>query len=55
MALPYTFRPAFLHRRRRIKLQGHGGNVVLDMLLKRCLELGARLARPGEFSERAAS
>ena len=36
-----------------LELQGHGGNVVLDMLLKRCLELGARLARPGEFSERA--
>jgi len=36
-----------------LELQGHGGPVVLDMLLKRCLELGARLARPGEFSERA--
>lgn len=36
-----------------LELQGHGGNVVLDMLLKRCLSLGARLARPGEFSERA--
>lgn len=36
-----------------LELQGHGGQVVLDMLLKRCLELGARLARPGEFSERA--
>ena len=36
-----------------LELQGHGGNIVLDMLLKRCLELGARLARPGEFSERA--
>ena len=36
-----------------LELQGHGGVVVLDMVLKRCLELGARLARPGEFSERA--
>lgn len=36
-----------------LELQGHGGPVVMDMLLKRCLELGARLARPGEFSERA--
>ncbi|EIJ35021.1 tRNA uridine-5-carboxymethylaminomethyl(34) synthesis GTPase MnmE [Thiothrix nivea] len=36
-----------------LELQGHGGMVVLDMLLKRCVELGARLARPGEFSERA--
>lgn len=36
-----------------LELQGHGGVVVLEMVLKRCLELGARLARPGEFSERA--
>ena len=36
-----------------LELQGHGGPVVLDMLLRRCVELGARLARPGEFSERA--
>lgn len=36
-----------------LELQGHGGTVVLDMLLKRCVGLGARLARPGEFSERA--
>ncbi|RTZ66921.1 MAG: tRNA uridine-5-carboxymethylaminomethyl(34) synthesis GTPase MnmE [Aquificaceae bacterium] len=36
-----------------IEFQGHGGPVVLDMVLKRCLALGARLARPGEFSERA--
>lgn len=36
-----------------LELQGHGGSVVLDMLLKRVLELGARLARPGEFTERA--
>ncbi len=36
-----------------LELQGHGGPVVLDMLLQRVIELGARLARPGEFSERA--
>ncbi len=36
-----------------LELQGHGGPVVLDMLLRQTLELGARLARPGEFSERA--
>ena len=36
-----------------LELHGHGGTVVLDMLLNRVLELGARLARAGEFSERA--
>lgn len=36
-----------------LELQGHGGPVVMDLLLGRCLELGARAARPGEFSERA--
>lgn len=36
-----------------LELQGHGGPVVLDLLLERTLSLGARLARPGEFSERA--
>lgn len=36
-----------------LELQAHGGPVVLDMLLRRVLELGARLARAGEFSERA--
>ena len=36
-----------------LELQGHGGPVVLDFILKRCIELGARTARPGEFSERA--
>jgi len=36
-----------------LELQGHGGPVVMDMLLRRCVELGVRLARPGEFSERA--
>lgn len=36
-----------------LELQGHGGPVVMDLLLQRLLELGARVARPGEFSERA--
>lgn len=36
-----------------VELQGHGGTVVLGMLLKRVLSLGARLANPGEFTERA--
>ena len=36
-----------------LELQGHGGPVVLDFILKRVCELGARPARPGEFSERA--
>ena len=36
-----------------IELQGHGGPVVMDMLLQRVFSLGARPARPGEFSERA--
>lgn len=36
-----------------LELQGHGGPVVLDMLLQACISLGIRLAKPGEFSERA--
>ena len=37
-----------------LELQGHGGPVILDILLKRILEIsGVRIARPGEFSERA--
>ncbi|MCK5360922.1 MAG: tRNA uridine-5-carboxymethylaminomethyl(34) synthesis GTPase MnmE [Gammaproteobacteria bacterium] len=36
-----------------LELQGHGGVVVLDMLLEHVLSLGCRQARPGEFSERA--
>ena len=35
------------------ELQGHGGPVVMDRLLQRLLGLGARLAEPGEFSQRA--
>ncbi|MGH8609553.1 MAG: tRNA uridine-5-carboxymethylaminomethyl(34) synthesis GTPase MnmE [Gammaproteobacteria bacterium] len=36
-----------------LELHGHGGPVVMDRLLRRMLGLGARLARPGEFCERA--
>ena len=36
-----------------VELQGHGGPVILDALLKECISSGARVARPGEFSERA--
>ena len=36
-----------------LELHGHGGPVVMSILLRRCIELGARQARPGEFSERA--
>lgn len=36
-----------------LELQGHGGSVLLDMLLEHVLSLGARQARAGEFSERA--
>lgn len=36
-----------------LELQGHGGPVVMDMLLHTVVAMGARLARPGEFSERA--
>ena len=36
-----------------LELQGHGGPAVLQLLLRRCLTLGARLAQPGEFSRRA--
>lgn len=36
-----------------LELQGHGGIAILQMLLQRCLALGARLAEPGEFTRRA--
>ena len=36
-----------------VEIQGHGGYVVLQTLLSRCIDLGARQARPGEFSERS--
>ena len=36
-----------------LELQGHGGPAVLALVLRRCLDLGARLAEPGEFTRRA--
>ena len=36
-----------------LELHGHGGDAVLRSLLQRCLELGARVAHPGEFTQRA--
>lgn len=36
-----------------LELQGHGGPIVMQLLLARCVELGARIAEPGEFTRRA--
>lgn len=36
-----------------VELQAHGGSVILNLLLAETVKLGARIARPGEFSERA--
>jgi tRNA modification GTPase len=36
-----------------LELHGHGGPIVMRLLLARCLELGARIAEPGEFTRRA--
>lgn len=36
-----------------VEIQGHGGSVVLKKILRRCLEAGARMAEPGEFTKRA--
>lgn len=36
-----------------VEIQGHGGQILQEMLLARVCELGARLAHPGEYSERA--
>lgn len=36
-----------------VELQGHGGPVILDLIVKACTDRGARQALPGEFSERA--
>ncbi len=36
-----------------LELQGHGGPAVLQAIVNRCLDLGARLAEPGEFTKRA--
>ena len=49
----YFQAPASFTGEEVLELQGHGGPAVLDLVLQRTLELGARMARPGEFSERA--
>jgi tRNA modification GTPase len=36
-----------------VEFHGHGGPAVMRLLLSRCLELGARIAEPGEFTKRA--
>ena len=36
-----------------LELHAHGGSTLLNLLLARCLDLGARLAEPGEFTKRA--
>ena len=51
--LLYFAAPASFTGEDVIELQGHGGPVVMQMLLSRCLELGARMAEPGEFTKRA--
>ncbi|UOO81946.1 tRNA uridine-5-carboxymethylaminomethyl(34) synthesis GTPase MnmE [Uruburuella testudinis] len=51
--LLYFAAPASFTGEDVVELQGHGGPVVMQMLLQRCLELGARLAEPGEFTKRA--
>lgn len=49
----YFAAPASFTGEHVLELHGHGGPVVMDLLLARVLELGARPARAGEFSERA--
>jgi tRNA modification GTPase len=49
----YFAAPASFTGEHVLELQGHGGTVVLDLLMQRLLALGCRAAQPGEFSERA--
>jgi tRNA modification GTPase len=49
----YFAAPASFTGEHVLELQGHGSPVLVDMLLARLLELGVRLAEPGEFSRRA--
>lgn len=51
--LVYYPQPASYTGEHVVELQGHGGQVVTSMLLDRVIALGARQARPGEFTERA--
>jgi len=49
----YFEAPASFTGEHVLELQGHGGPAVMDLLVERALALGARPARPGEFSSRA--
>lgn len=49
----YFEKPASFTGESVLELHGHGGPVVMGMLLDRCVQLGARIAAPGEFTERA--
>jgi len=51
--LIYYPQPASYTGEHVVELQGHGGRVVMSILLNRVIALGARQARPGEFTERA--
>lgn len=51
--LLYFAAPASFTGEDVVELQGHGGPVVMEMLLQRCLALGAKMAEPGEFTKRA--
>jgi len=51
--LLYFAAPASFTGEDVVEMQAHGGTQVMNMLMRRALELGARTARPGEFSERA--
>ena len=51
--LLYFAAPASFTGEDVIELQGHGGPVVMNMLLQRCLDLGANMAESGEFTKRA--
>jgi tRNA modification GTPase len=49
----YFARPHSFTGQDVLELHGHGGPAVLNLVLQRCVELGARLAEPGEFTKRA--
>ncbi|MBQ60956.1 MAG: tRNA uridine-5-carboxymethylaminomethyl(34) synthesis GTPase MnmE [Gammaproteobacteria bacterium] len=49
----YFPKPASFTGEHVLELHGHGGPVVMKLLIDRCQQLGARIAAPGEFSERA--
>ena len=49
----YFAAPASYTGEPMLELQGHGGAVVMGLLLAACLDAGARLAEPGEFTRRA--